>query len=109
MKTYMKILGLFVVLLLSISLASALTVRSTSDNTFKPGQESQIDVQVDNGFTDDAENVFISLDFLKVPMIPTRSSDKSIDVINSDDSEPFSFLVKVSQDAKPGNYEIPYT
>ena len=109
MKTYMKILGLLVVLLLSISLASALTVRSTSDNTFKPGQESQINIEVDNSFTDDVKNVFISLDFRNIPMIPTRSSEKSIDIIDNDDSEPFSFLIKVSQDAKPGNYEIPYT
>lgn len=109
MKIYMKILSLFIALLLCVNLASALTVRSTSDNTFKPGQESQINLEVENSFTNDVKNVVISLNFKDVPLIPTRSSEKSIDQIDNDDSEPFSFLVKVSQDAKPGDYEIPYT
>ncbi len=109
MKTYMKILSLFVALLLCVNLVSALTVRSTSDNTFKPAQEGQINVDVENSFTDDVKNVVISLNFKDIPLIPTRSSEKSIDKIDNDDSEPFSFLIKVSQDAKPGDYEIPYT
>ncbi|MEK6889912.1 MAG: hypothetical protein AABX35_01865 [Nanoarchaeota archaeon] len=109
MKTYTKILTLLIAFMLCLNLASALTVRSTSDNTFKPGQESQINVEVENNFADDVKNVVISLNFKELPLIPTRSSEKSIDQIDNDDSEPFSFLIKVSQDAKPGDYEIPYT
>jgi hypothetical protein len=109
MEKYAKILSFLAILILSFSLVSAVTVRTTSDNIFKPSQESQINVEVENSFTDDAKNVFISLNFKDLPIIPTRSSEKSIDKIDNDDSEPFSFMIKVSQDAKPGDYEIPYT
>ena len=69
----------------------------------------KIDIEVENIFSDDVTDVSISLSLANLPFIPLGASEDSVDEIKEDDSEDFIFTIKASNDAVPGDYEIPYT
>lgn len=98
-----------VFLLLSINLASAVIINSVQADTFSPGQEGQVTIEVENILNDVAEEVSITLSFQNTPFIPIGTSEQSADEIDEDDEETFTFRIKAAPDIKPGDYEIPYT
>jgi len=101
------VLGIIVVA--SISLASALSVKTSSADTLEPGKEGTIILEVENTFSSDIEDVSLSINTAGLPFTPVGSSQKSIDKIDSDDEEDFRFDIKATNDITPGDYQIPYT
>lgn len=99
----------FFFLVVIAKFSSAIVINSVDSPTLKPGEESQIRMEIKNIFSDDAQDIILSLDFKNLPFIPIGTSEQSVDQITSDDEETFTYAIKASQDIKPGDYEIPYT
>jgi len=98
----------FFAILFSIKLSSAIVVNSVDVETFSPGKEGTIRIELENILNDDVEDVSLSLKFANLPFIPVGSSEQSVDEIEEDDDETFVFRIRSSPSATPGNYEIPY-
>jgi hypothetical protein len=96
-------------LVLAINAASAVVINSVQADTFAPSQEGQVTLEVENILNDVAEDVSITLSFQNTPFIPIGTSEQSVDEIDEDDDETFTFRIKAAPDVKPGDYEIPYT
>jgi hypothetical protein len=97
------------ILLLSSSIASAITINSVEVSQFSPGQEGTIKLRIENIFDTDVQDVSVNLDFKTLPFIPIGSSEESVDEIGEGDKEDFVFSVKAANSIVPGNYEIPYS
>jgi hypothetical protein len=95
-------------LILSLSLASAMTVKGIEANNFQPGSQQDITVKIKNTLNVDATDVSLTLDLSKSPFTIIDSDSDNIDVY-SDDTENFDFTIKASGEAKAGDYQIPYT
>jgi len=104
-----RTLVFIITLILLTNLASALIINSVAADTLAPGQEGLIRIEVENIFDDDAKDVSLALQFKDIPFIPIGTSEQSTDEIEEDEDEDFVFRVKTANDAKPGDYEIPYT
>ncbi len=101
-------MSIFIALVFTITLASAMTVNSVNANNFQPGEEQEITIHVKNTLDDDASSVSLTLDMSKLPFSVISSEDDSTD-IDEDETESFDFTIKASNDAKAGDYSIPYT
>ena len=109
MEKQIKILmSLFFALILTLNLASAMIVKSVDANNFQPGSQQDISVEVKNTLNEDVQDVSLTLDMTSLPFSVINSGD-SFNEILSDDTENFDFAIKTSNDAKAGNYQIPYT
>ncbi len=97
----------FIALLLPLS--SAITVKSSDIDQFSPGSTGRIRITLENNLGDDATDVSLSLNLAQKPFISVGSSEESTDEIRDNKEEDFVFSLTASNDAKPGNYEIPYT
>lgn len=109
MKNLTFFITLLLTVLLSMNMASALLVNSVSADTFIPGQEGLVQIEVENSLDVDALEVSLVLNFNDVPFIPLGASEKSFDKIDDNDDQDFTFKIKAANDIKPGDYEIPYT
>ena len=110
MRKTSLITGIAIILLvLFLSAVSALSVSVDSDSFSAPGTEGKVRVDVENTLDDDIEDVSVSLQLTSVPFSSVGSSQDSVDSIDSDDEETFSFTLKSANDLKPGDYKIPYT
>lgn len=110
MKKYLSLLTfVFVFLVLTLKLTSAVIVNSVEVGKFSPGQEGRVNLEIKNVFNDDVQDVSILLDFKDKPFIPIGSSEQTVDEITEDDEENFVFTLRASSDISPGQYEIPYT
>jgi len=109
MEKRIKILmSTFFVLVLALGLTSAMVVKSVDANNFQPGNTQDISVKIKNTLGSDAKDISLILDTTGIPF-SIIDSDDSINIIYSDDTESFNFVVKASSDAKAGSYQIPYT
>ncbi len=115
MQKQTKILiSALLVLVLTLSLASAMTVKSVDAENFSPGNEQDITVKVKNTLSTDAFDVSLTLNMgatsttAALPFAVINSGDV-VDEISSDDSENFDFTIKALASAKSGDYSIPYT
>jgi len=106
MKT---VLVTLLILVLAMSLGSAVVVDSVLVDTFAPGQEGTIRIQIENILDDDVEALSVSLQFSTLPFIPIGTSEQSLDELDEGDEEDFVFTIKASTTIVPGDYEIPYT
>ncbi len=107
---YKSILASILALILLVSVASALTVKSSSSDTLQPGSEGSIYLDVENTFSFDLnEGVSVSINTAGLPFIPVGASEKSIDELDEGDEETFRFTIKSSNTISAGDYEIPYT
>lgn len=108
-----KSLSLFaaslVLTFLLISIASAITINSVETTTLAPGEEATIRIEIENNLNDLAEDITFSLHFTGLPFIPIGNSEYSINELDEDEDDDFTFRIKASQDIVPGDYEIPYT
>lgn len=108
MNKQIKILfSVLALLVLTLSLTSAMTVKSVDANNFQPGSEQTISIDVKNTLSENTEDVSLTLDISKAPF--TVISSDEVSEIDSDDTETLDFTIKASNDAKTGDYSIPYT
>jgi len=98
-----------VFIILSMSLLSAVTIKSVNYGTFTPGSEGSLSISIENNLDDDIEDVSLSIVMDKTPFSTLGSSEDSVDDIRENDDETFSFTLKASASSKPGDYSIPYT
>ena len=99
-------------LVLTLNLISAVIVESVSADKFYPGQTGKVSISLENNLEDDTQEVSFALNLNSqtTPGFTTQgASEKSQDEIQEGDSESFSFAIKVGNDVKPGDYNIPYT
>jgi len=108
-QTLKTIPALVLTIILTLNLASAIVINSVQADNLFPGQEGLIDIEVENIFNEDIENVILTLNFQSLPFIPIGTSEQSTDEIREDKDERFIFRIKASPDITPGDYEIPYT
>ncbi len=97
-----------ILLVLTLSLTSAMTVKSVSATNFQPGSEQDISVKIKNTLNGDVTDVSLTLSMTNLPFSVSGSGD-TVDEITSDDSETFKFNIKAIASAKAGDYQIPYT
>lgn len=76
--------------------------------TVLPGQQGNIDINVENKESFDIEDVSVSLVLDNLPFTSVGSSSKEIDEINEDDDDSVGFTIKAATDITPGDYSIPY-
>ena len=110
-------LGILAVYVFSmISFASAILV-DTNYITVYPGEEGKVSINVENNENFDIEDVSVSLvlstvsptgTVVSVPFAIIGSSTKDLDDLNEDDDDSASFTLRASNDAKSGDYNIPY-
>jgi hypothetical protein len=103
-----KILTIAFVILVSFNFISALSVNADYASIY-PGEEGKVGVELHNNDNFDIEFVSMALNLGTLPFITIGSSEKSVDEINEDDEESFTFTIKPSTEITPGDYEIPYT
>ncbi|MBI3334468.1 hypothetical protein HYZ97_03190 [Candidatus Pacearchaeota archaeon] len=109
MKTK-SILSALLAFIFLISIASALSVTSSSTDTIKPGSEGDIFLDVENTFNFDLnEGISVSINTAGLPFIPVGASEKSTEELDEGDEETFRFTIKASNTAESGDYQIPYT
>ncbi len=106
-KTIIAVLIIFGVL--TLNFASAVVVDLSAPVTISPGLEVIISMEIDNTLNDDINDVSLVLNFQNLPFIPIGTSEESVDEIKEDDEEDFSFKIKASNGAVPGDYAVPYT
>ena len=96
-------------LVLTIASASALIVNSVNTPILSPGEEGVINFEVENNLNQDAEDVSVSINLANLPFVSIGGSQESVEEINTDDEEDFSFRIKAANDISPGDYSIPYS
>jgi len=104
-----KIFCTTLVLLLLILQVSAATLTSVDQSRVLPGGETSLSLTIENTHNDDIEDVFLVLETEGTPFTPIGSSQASTDKIRDGRDERFTFRLKTTNSASPGNYEIPYT
>ncbi|HLC31455.1 MAG TPA: CARDB domain-containing protein [Candidatus Nanoarchaeia archaeon] len=104
-----KIMFAFIALLLVSSLTSALTVSSVTTQPLAPGKQTSVSIVVENNQDNDVTDVSFSLQLSGLPFSVIGSSQDSVNEIEDDEEEQFSFTLKAFQDIKAGDYNIPYT
>jgi hypothetical protein len=110
MKKQIKLLiSSALILMLVLSLASAMGVKSVDAENFQPGSEQEIAIKVKNTLSDNAKDVSLNLNIPSGTPFIVVDSDNSVDEIESDDTESFDFTIKASNSAISGDYSIPYT
>lgn len=108
MQKQTKILfGAVFMLVLALSLTSAMVVKSVEADNFQPGSEQDISLEIKNTLNEDAEDVSLTLDLTGLPFSIIGSEDNP-DEISEDDNENFDFTIKAANSAKAGDYTIPY-
>ena|SRR3989344_694708 len=95
--------------LISLNFVSAITITDVSQEELFPGETSIINIDLKNNLNEDVEDVSFNLIFDNLPFIPIGGSEKSYDTFDEGKSKSFSLTIKSSQDAKPGDYSIPFT
>jgi hypothetical protein len=100
------IFSAFALIVLTLSLISAMTVSSVNANNFSPGEEQKVTLKIKNTLNESVKEVSAELDVSKVPFIVVSSNE--IDEISEDDSENLNVNLKASSEAKAGDYSVPY-
>ena len=107
-KQTKTIFSAFILIILTLNLASAITIKSFETDNFEPGSQQDITINVKNTLDLDTEDVSLTLDLSEVPFTIIDSDSDDIE-ISSDDTEDFEFTIKAWSEAKAGDYQIPYT
>lgn len=102
-----KIILLIILVIVSLNLVSSISVNNVRIDEVEPGNEGIIKIELSNDGAIDVKDVSLNLNFLN-NVIPIGSSEGFIDKIKENDEEEFAFRFKVSSNAIPGTYTIPY-
>ena len=103
-----KILLILLTLILTLNLASALTINSVFADKISPGEQASLSIELENDLNENLEDISVSLSLTNLPFTPVGSSEYSIEELDEDDDETFIFKVKASNSIQPGDYTIPY-
>lgn len=106
------LLGILYIVLFS-SLASAMIIDNVDQDTLYPGEYTTLGIDIKNTLNYDVDDVSLTLLFTEdstkaLQFSPIGSSEDSIDEIQEDDKEKFSFKIKAANNLEPGNYNIPF-
>ncbi len=103
-----KIISFILSFFLLLNVASAIVIKNVNIADLTPGSESQLRISIENDENADIEDVSLSLDFSDLPLSTIGSSEDTIDELEEDESKTFGYLLRASNNAKPGDYNIPY-
>ncbi|MEM4625454.1 MAG: hypothetical protein QXJ28_01650 [Candidatus Pacearchaeota archaeon] len=106
-----KIWKISLFLLISILLGlnvEALNIEKISQTEIYSSERGTIELEIRNTFNKNVKDVSINLDLSGLPFIPIGSSEKIIEEIKQGKSKNIEFEIKASNDAKKGDYSIPY-
>src|SRR3989344_4774689 len=109
MKTINKIFTLTLLLVLTLNFSSAVIINNVDAETFSPGKEGTLRIEIKNILKDNVKEVSLVLNFANLPFISVGTSEQSTDEIRDNDEETFVYRLKAAQNIVPGDYEIPYT
>jgi hypothetical protein len=107
-KQTKMLFGVLFMLVLTLSLTSAMVVKSVEANNFQPGSQQDITVQIKNTLDDDVTDVSLTLDLTNLPFSMVGLEDNP-DEISEDDTENYDFTIRATSSAKAGDYQVPYT
>ena len=98
------------ILVLSISFVNAVALETVSvqPSPALPGQDIVITISLKNNLDKNVKDVSFSLDLTDLPFISQGSSEQGVKEIREDKLENLGFVIRVSDTAKPGDYNIPY-
>jgi uncharacterized membrane protein len=99
---------IFAAFLLFGALASAAVITRADADNLSPGSTGSLRVGVKNDLGKDIEDVSFSLALAGLPITPLGSSEKTISDLEDAESKDFFFTLRAANDAKPGDYNIPY-
>ena len=97
-----------IVFFLGLQSVSAIALLSADSGTLSQGETTPLIIQFENNEGDTINDVTFSMDFTGLPISTVGSSESSLDEIEPDDDGRFSFTLKAANDAKPGDYNIPF-
>ena len=105
-----KHITLIFVILLSLSLVSALSIKDVESlpEEILPGETAKISIEIENTLGQDITNLNVKLDLSEMPFAPYQSSnERFLDELDSDDNEIFNFMVIALPSTSTGIYKIP--
>lgn len=108
MKATTITIALGIIFLVSLNLASAVTLNSVTQATIYPGEEGKVTLNVENIFNDNVQDVSVTIKLDGTSFITSGGSVDTVDEIKDGDDEDFSFKIKAATSIKPGDYNIPY-
>ncbi|MEM3074998.1 MAG: hypothetical protein QW727_03615 [Candidatus Pacearchaeota archaeon] len=95
--------------LICFNFTSALIISDVHQGKFFPGEQTSLDITIQNNLDEDVNDVSFNLIFENLPFIPIGSSEISYSEIREGKSRSFNIAIKSSQNIKPGNYNLPYS
>jgi len=98
---------LFIVMILSM--ANALSIRSVVSDDIYPGKEGSISITLRNDNFYDVEKVSMALDLSNSPFSAVVSSEAGVNEILEGKTKTLTFYLKANSNAKPGDYNLPYS
>ena len=106
---FLMSLVILMVVFLQLMLVSAVNIESVSLNPsiVEPGENAQIEINLENNLQKDAEDITLILDFSAVPIAPLNSNEITIDKIKEDGRKRILFSIVTLGDAEAGVYKIP--
>lgn len=114
-KKFLTIFALCFAVVFALSVVSAAVIEDVRVSTLQPGEDATMVVTVKNPLDDKIKDVSLSLSFADpvthaaLPISSVGSSEYNVDEIQDDDAEDFTFNIRASNSAAPGDYNIPYT
>ena len=107
----LKLFGLIFGIVILFSLiqgVSALVIESVNQDTLYPGSEARIEINLNNPDSL-VEDISFGLDYSKTTLFtPVGASERTLEELDEDEDERFSFSIKASNSVSPGDYSIPY-
>src|SRR3989338_10445509 len=107
-KTLLTMLLIAVMVIPMVSAQVAVSSFTVNPQTVVPGEETSINITLENVGDLDIEDVIVTLDLSNVPFVPVGSSnEKILEEIDDGDQERVDFRVKALSTAEPSVYKIP--
>ena len=101
---------IFLITLAAVHAQIAIESFSSNPNAVQPGEEIEVEINLENVGEDDIENILVSLDLTDLPFAPIESStEKIIDEIRDGDQETVSFQLVALSSAEAKTYKVPVT
>jgi len=105
-----KILIIALMVLVSLSLISALSIKDVESmpQEIMPGEIAEVSIEIENTLGMDVTNVNVKLDLSDVPFAPYQSSaERFIEEIEDEEDKTFNFRLIVLPTTDSGIYKIP--
>jgi hypothetical protein len=97
---------MLITLILTLGLATAMTVNSVEADNFSLGEEQTITLEIKNTLDENVKDVSLEINTSNLPF--TLISSEDIDDIDEDDTESVEIKLKAMNGAQAGDYSIQY-